>query len=171
MGQTATGQTQHQLRGARQWISFVRRTGAVAANLRFPGTGADGTAVSKVAEADSAAVARGGPAGRLRLGSVDLADGSEPHSDLRPSPARTGVLRRGPPGQPGSGPAGPCATDLRPRGNEENAGRIQNTRDSGWRASKSAHQLQELRPEAVFQKRTRVPDGRNVQKPERLWSQ
>ncbi len=50
---------------ARQRIPFLRRTGKTAADLRFIGAGADRTAVSKVAEAHSPAVAPGGSAGRL----------------------------------------------------------------------------------------------------------
>src|SRR3954447_916585 len=60
MGETATGQTRDRLRGARQRIPFLRRTGETAADLRFIGARADRTAVSKVAEAHSPAVAPGG---------------------------------------------------------------------------------------------------------------
>src|SRR5690349_9224970 len=110
MGQTATGQARDRLRGARQRLPFLRRAGETAADLRFTGTGANRAAVSEVAEADSVAAANGGPAGRLRLGSVDLANGSEPDADLRPASARTGVFRRDHPRQSGSGAAGPGAT-------------------------------------------------------------
>src|SRR5947209_17788685 len=98
-----------------------------------------------MAEAHSVAIACGGPAGRLRLGSLDLADGSQSDADLRPATARTGVLRRDHPRQPGPGSAGPRAVDLRPRGDEEDARGVPDTRDPGRRPPKSAHQLQELR--------------------------
>src|SRR3954447_6626901 len=121
MGETATGQTGDRLRSARQRLPFLWRTGETAATLRFTGAGANRTAVPKMAEPHPASAAPGGPAGRLRLESVDLADGGEPYSDLRPAPAWAGVLRRAHPRQPGSGPAGPRAADLRPGGDEENA--------------------------------------------------
>ncbi len=81
---------------------FLRRARKASADLRFIGTGANRAAVPEMAEAHSAAVAAGRPAGRLRMGSVDLADGSEPDADLRPASARPGVLRRDHPRQSGS---------------------------------------------------------------------
>jgi hypothetical protein len=74
--------------------------------------GAYRTAVPEMAEVHSAAAAAGGPAGRLRLGSFPLADGSQPHPDFRPAAPRAGVLRRNYPRQPGSGTPRPCAVDL-----------------------------------------------------------
>src|SRR6516225_5268520 len=97
-----------------------------------------------MAQPDSAAAANARPAGGLRLGSVHLADGSQPDADLRPAGARPGVVRRNYPRQPGSGAAGSGATDLRPGSDEENTGPVSHARDSGWRASQPAHQLQEL---------------------------
>src|SRR5712692_4750938 len=47
-----------------------------------------------MAEAHPPAVAGARPPRRLRLGSVDLANGSESDPDLRPAPAWPGVLRR-----------------------------------------------------------------------------
>src|SRR4051812_9366605 len=90
----------------------------------------------------SAAAAAGRPAGGLRLGSVDLADGRQSDADLRPAAAGPGGLRRDHPRQPGSGPPGSRATGLRPGGDEENTGRVSHASDSGRRASKPAHQLQ-----------------------------
>src|SRR3982751_6949924 len=171
MGEASTGQRRGRLRGARQWIPLLCRAGETAADLRFTGAGAHRPAVSEMAEANSLAVASGGSAGRLRLGPLGLADGSEPDADLRPAPAGTGILRRDYPRQPGSWEAGPRATDLRPRGDEEDARRVPDTRDAGRRASESSHQLQKLRSEAVLQGRARVPNRGHVQEPERFRSQ
>ena len=66
------------------------RAGEAAADLRFVGAGGHRPGVPEVAEAHSAAVADGRSAGGLRLGSLDLADGSEPDADLRPAAARAG---------------------------------------------------------------------------------
>src|SRR5260370_8998271 len=106
----------------------------------------------------SASAAAGRSACGLRLGSIDLADGSQPDADFRPAVARPGVLRRNYPRQPGSGPPGSRATGLRPGGDEEDAGRVSNPGDSGRRASEPTYQLQELRSEAILQRRGPFPD-------------
>ena len=69
---------------------------------------------------------------------------------FRPPPARAGVLRRNHPRQSGSGAAGQRAVGLRPRGDQEDAWRVPDRRNSGRRASQPAHQLQELRFEQYF---------------------
>src|SRR5712691_10096050 len=114
----------------------------------------------------SASAAAGRSACGLRLGSVDLADGSQPDADFRPAVAGPRVLRGNHPRQPGSGPPGSGATGLRPGGDEKNAGGVSNPGDSGWRASEPAYQLQELRSEAILQRGARLPDRRNVPQPE-----
>src|SRR6516225_7246695 len=111
-----------------------------------------------MAGSHSAAAASTRPGGGVRLGTVDLADGGQPDTDLRPAPARPGVLRGDYPRQPGSGATGSRATDLRSGGDKENAGPVPHARDSGWRASQPAHQLQEFRLKAVFQGEPRLPD-------------
>src|SRR5216684_2454203 len=88
-----------------------------------------------MAASHSASAATGRPACGLRLGSVDLADGSQPDTDFRSAVAGPRVLRGNHPRQPGSGPPGSRATGLRPGGDEENAGRVSNPGDSGRRAS------------------------------------
>src|SRR5262252_6172919 len=115
---------------------------------------------------DSASAPPGRPAGGLRLGSVHLADGSQLDTDLRPALARSEVLRGDHSRQPRSGAAGPGTTDFRPGGDEENAGAIPYACNSGRGASQSAYQLQELRSEAVLQGGSRLPDGRDVSKPQ-----
>src|SRR4029453_6069062 len=118
--------------------------------------------------ADSAAVAEARSAGRLRLESIDLADGREPHADLRPTAAGPWVLRRTDPPQSGLGPAGPSAVSVRSGGDQENAGTVPHPRDPGRRASQPAHQLQELRSETVLQRRPRLPHGGDLPEPEGL---
>src|SRR3954453_19075349 len=122
-----------------------------------------------MAEGPPVAVAAGRSRSWLRLGLVDLADGSKSDADLRPAPARTRVLRRDHPRQSGLGPAWPGAVDLRPGRDQEDPRGVPHARDSGWRPSEPAHRLQELRSEAVFQGRPGMPDRGNVSQPERLW--
>src|SRR6266852_5031157 len=58
----------------------------------------------------------------------------------------TGVLRRDHSRQPGSGAARPGAVDLRPRGDQEDAGPVPHPCDPRWGPSEPAYQLQKLRP-------------------------
>src|SRR5271155_4478954 len=106
MGEAPTREQKDWLRGAGQRFPFVRRARKAAADLRFTGTGTNRAAVPKMAEAHSAAVAARRPRGRLRMGSLNLADGSESDPDLRPASARKGVLRRDHPRQSGSRASG-----------------------------------------------------------------
>src|SRR5580704_7232577 len=119
-----------------------------------------------MAEAASTAVAAAGSRGRLRLVSVDLADGSEPDADLRPALARARVFRGDYSRQSGSGAARSGAIGLRPGGDQEDARRVPDTGDPGRSASQPAHPLQELRSETVLQRRPGMSDGRNVSQPE-----
>src|SRR6266851_1825453 len=123
------------------------------------------TGVPEMAASHSASAATGRPACGLRLESVDLADGSQPDTDFRSAVAGPRVLRGNHPRQPGSGPPGSRATGLRPGGDEENAGRVSNPGDSGRCASEPAYQLQELRSEAVLQRRAWLPDRRDFPQP------
>src|ERR1035438_3881630 len=86
-------------------------------------------------------------------------------ADLRSPSAWAGALRRGHSRQSGSGAARPCAVDLWTEGDQENAGRVSHPSDTGRGASQSAHPIQEFRPEAVLQRRPRLPDRGDV--PER----
>src|SRR6185436_20158376 len=113
-----TGEERDSLCSPGQWLLVVLGAGAVTTDLRFAGAGGDRSGVPEMAGADSAAVAEARSAGRLRLESIHLADGSEPDADLRPTPARSGVLRRSDPRQSGLGPAGPGAVGIRSGGDQ-----------------------------------------------------
>src|ERR1700681_3330627 len=124
MGKAATGEARDRLRGARQRLLLLRRAGETAADLRFTRPGTDRPCFPQVAEAYSVAAAAGRPPRRLRLGSLHLADGSEPDADLRPASAWPGVFRGDHSRQPGPGAAGPRTVDLRPDCYEEDPGRV-----------------------------------------------
>src|SRR5580658_4211204 len=119
-----------------------------------------------MAEAASASAAAPGSRSRLRLVSVDLADGSEPDADLRPALARARDFRGDHSRQSGSGAARSGAIGPRPGGDQEDARRIPDPRDPGRSAPQPAHPLQELRSETVLQRRPGMSDGRNVSQPE-----
>ena len=68
--------------------------------------------IPEMAAPHSASAAGRRPASGLRLGSVDLADGSQPDADFRPAVAGPRVLRGNHPRQPGSGAPGSRATGL-----------------------------------------------------------
>src|ERR1700728_315762 len=161
MGQTPTGKEGDCLRSAGQWLLVVRRAGAVAADLRFAGAGGYRSGVPEMAGADTFAVAAGRVCSWRRLAAL-------PHADLRPAPAWPRVLRRNHSRQSGPGPAGPGTVGVRSGGDQETPGRVPHACDSGRRASEPAHQLQELRPETILQRRPRLPDGGNLPQSEEL---
>ena len=61
---------------------FLPRAGEVTGYLRRAGAGGPGPGVPQMAAPHSASAAAGGSEGGLRLGSVDLANGSQPDTDF-----------------------------------------------------------------------------------------